>query len=145
MHSTSLPAPAARCSRKQAGAPESASAALSPRKPGRAEALRPASEGEPGTPPAHLNFSFDDWFRLNTEIPRQASGWTPQARLYADYLSFCAATHLPGAYVHPLSEFLERLRRACGRLPEVRKVIDGVREAYQPCWPRFLKRPIRLF
>lgn len=101
----------------------------------------PASKDQP---PAHLNFSFDEWFKANTELPRQASGWTPAARLYADYLAFCAATGVPASYHLNDAAFAERMRAACDRSADMRKVSEGTKLDYRLCWPRFLRPAIRV-
>lgn len=103
----------------------------------------------PAEPAAHLNFSFDDWFKANTELPRQTSGWTPAVRLHEDYLAFCAATEVPPAYHLNAAGFSERMRKACGRTAEMRKIDDRppyspiAKISYKLCWPRFLRPAIR--
>jgi len=113
-----------------------------PRKP-RRPAIDPVSGAERDNP-AHLNFSFDDWFKANTELARLATGWTPADRLHADYVEYCRAADVPGCYVLALAAWDARMRIACGRLAEVRKIADGSRVSYARCYPRFLRRPIRV-
>lgn len=95
--------------------------------------------------PAHLNFSFREWLRQRTELPRNPQGWTPLRKLYGDYLEWCVANDVPADYIHSEPEFSGRLRAHHDREPEQRKVQDGSRVDYALCFPRFLIRPIRVY
>lgn len=95
--------------------------------------------------PGHLNFSFRDWLRQRTELPRQTTGWTPLSRLHADYVEWCAANDVPAEYIVGVEEFSGRLRAHHDREPEKRKVQAGSQTAYELCFPRFLMKPIRLY
>ena len=94
--------------------------------------------------PAHLNFTFPDWFRQRTQLPRMPQGWSPADRLYADYLEWCAANDAPPEYVLQLSLFDDLLRESCARLPEMRKVQEGSLVRYTRCYPRHLIPAIRI-
>lgn len=109
-----------------------------------ARRTRKAAPAAPEVFPDHLNFSFPDWFRQRTELPRTSAGWTPVRTLHNDYVLWCAANAVPEAYVHDRAAFEALLGSACGRSPETRKIVAGSQEAFEPCYPRFLMRPIRV-
>ncbi len=123
MHSSSLPTPTTRRRAKPAPAP---------------------------LQPQHLNFTFRDWLRQRTELPRSAAGWTPLSALHADYVAWCAANDAPDAYVHGEAAFSGKLRAHHDREPEQRLVQKrGLYEtvkstAYELCFPRHLLAPIRV-
>lgn len=94
--------------------------------------------------PEHLNFSFRDWLRQRTELPRLPQGWTPGTKLYADYAEWCAASEVPAEYVIGESDFAGRLRAHDDRQPEMRKISNGVRISYALCFPRKLLPAIRV-
>ncbi len=100
--------------------------------------------------PAHLNFSFAEWLKQRTELPRQPSGWTPLSVLYADYVDWCGYTAVPAAYVHSEPEFSGRLQARCDRRPEVKLVERRglnqtvLNRSTELCFPRHLLPPIRV-
>ena len=100
--------------------------------------------------PQHLNFSFRDWLRQRTELPRKGRGWTPLSALYADYRIWCHANAIPAEYLHSEPEISGKLRAHCDRAPETRLVEHRglnqtvISSGYELCFPRYLMPPIRV-
>lgn len=100
--------------------------------------------------PPHLNFSFRDWLRQRTELPRSSAGWTPLSHLHADYRAWCEANAVPQVYVHGEAAFSGMLRAHQDREPETRLVEKRVNgevrgSGFELCFPRHLLAPIRVY